>query len=85
MTIRHVASAWAGLRSFVADRRPVIGADPGSPSFYWLAGQGGFGIKTSPAAGRAIASLVVDDVLPPDLIEIGITRNELAPGRLRRG
>lgn len=83
MTIRNVASAWAGLRSFVADRRPVIGADPDVPGFYWLAGQGGFGIKTSPAAGRAIASLVVDDVLPADLNEIGIHRQDLAPDRLR--
>jgi D-arginine dehydrogenase len=83
MTIRHVASAWAGLRSFVADRRPVIGADATNPRFFWLAGQGGFGIKTSPAAGRAIAALVVADELPADLGEMGITRDDLGPGRLR--
>ena len=74
-------SRWAGLRSFVADRAPVIGADPDLDGFFWLAGQGGFGIMTSPAAVRAAASLVVRGSLPEDLEKLGLTREQLSPAR----
>ena len=40
---------WAGLRSFVADRTPVVGFAPQVSGFFWLAGQGGYGVQTSPA------------------------------------
>jgi len=83
LEIRHIQSRWAGLRSFVADRGPVIGADPDLPGFFWLAGQGGFGIMTAPAAARAAASLIVRGSLPPDLAELGLTPEQLSPARLR--
>ncbi|MDX1449522.1 MAG: FAD-dependent oxidoreductase, partial [Acidimicrobiia bacterium] len=57
--IRSVRSAWAGLRSFVPDRGMVIGFDPDVDGFFWLAGQGGTGIQTSPAAGALAADLVL--------------------------
>ena len=41
INIRSVVHAWAGLRSFVTDHRPVNGWDPDLDGFYWLAGQGG--------------------------------------------
>jgi D-arginine dehydrogenase len=82
LEIRHVKSAWAGLRSFVADRRPVAGFDVEAPGFFWLAGQGGYGIKTAPALGRATASLVAGGELPDDLVELGLTAGNLSPARL---
>jgi len=87
LEIRHVQHSWAGLRSFVADRVPVIGMDPDLPGFCWLAGQGGFGIMTAPSAARAAASLIVDDTLPADLKTLGISPEMLAPSRpsLRSG
>jgi D-arginine dehydrogenase len=51
--------------------------------FVWLAGQGGYGIKTSPALSRACASLIRSGRLPDDLIRLGVAAAELAPGRLR--
>lgn len=42
-------SSWAGLRSFVADRAPVVGAWPQHPGFHFFAGQGGCGIESAPA------------------------------------
>jgi D-arginine dehydrogenase len=51
---------WAGLRSFAPDRLPVIGRDPGNPAFFWLAGQGGFGIQTAPAVAHLAAALLLD-------------------------
>lgn len=58
MTIERVRRAWAGLRSFSPDRTPVIGLDPHGPQFFWLAGQGGYGIQTAPAAASLIGSLI---------------------------
>jgi len=52
LKVRRVRAKWAGLRSFVEDRGPVVGFDPGLPGFFWLAGQGGYGIQTAPAMGR---------------------------------
>jgi len=80
--IRHIRRRWAGLRSFVADRRPVIGMDPERDGFFWLAGQGGFGIMTSPAAARAAAELIVTGSLPSDLQALGLCAEQLSPKRL---
>ena len=54
--IAAVERKWAGLRSFAPDRLPVFGADPHVPGFVWCAGQGGFGIQTSPAIGELLAA-----------------------------
>ena len=84
LELRHIRSRWAGLRSFVADRSLVVGMDAERTGFFWLAGQGGFGIMTSPAAARATASLIVNDSLPEDLQAIGLTPEMLSPERLAR-
>lgn len=63
---RHVSHAWAGLRSFAPDRAPVVGWDAKVDGLFWLAGQGGFGIQTSPALGRLAASLLLCQPLPND-------------------
>jgi D-arginine dehydrogenase len=57
--VRRVEHAWAGLRSFAPDHSLVIGEDPTAPAFFWMAGQGGYGIQTAPAAGRLLADLVL--------------------------
>jgi D-arginine dehydrogenase len=57
---RAVRRAWAGLRTFAPDRVPVVGEDPRLRGFFWLAGQGGSGIETSPALGRIAADLLVE-------------------------
>lgn len=54
--IAAVERKWAGLRSFAPDRIPVFGADSQVPGFFWCAGQGGFGIQTSPAIGALLAA-----------------------------
>lgn len=82
MEIRHVRSAWAGLRSFVADNVPVVGMDPEAAGFFWLAGQGGYGIMTSPAMSRSAASLITSGQLPKDVTVHGVTEDDLSPTRL---
>jgi D-arginine dehydrogenase len=83
LEIRHVSSTWAGLRSFVADRRPVVGVDPDLNGFFWLAGQGGFGIMTSPAVSQAAAGLIVEGRMPAALETLGVMAEDLSPARLR--
>jgi len=58
LSITRIRRRWAGLRSFAPDRSPVIGFDGSLPGFFWLAGQGGYGIQTAPAASRLAASLL---------------------------
>lgn len=82
ISVRRVTHRWAGLRTFTSDRMPVAGFEPTS-SFFWLAGQGGYGIQTAPAMARAAAALVRVGELPADLREQGISATSLDPIRLR--
>lgn len=84
LPVTHIERKWAGLRSFVADGCPVVGYDPEVAGFLWLAGQGGYGIETSPAMGRLCASLALGRGVPPDLADSGVTDAALSPARLRQ-
>jgi D-arginine dehydrogenase len=85
MRVRRVAHKWAGLRSFAADRTPVVGFDDTARGFFWLAGQGGYGMQTSSAMARTAAALVRGEDVPPDIRAEGVTAAALAPARLRGG
>jgi D-arginine dehydrogenase len=78
--LRSVRSAWAGLRSFAADRSPVVGSRAAEPGFFWFAGQGGYGIQMAPALARAGAALLLHGHLPDDL-EGCVGAAELSPER----
>ncbi|MGQ3053479.1 MAG: NAD(P)/FAD-dependent oxidoreductase [Roseateles sp.] len=82
-TVRRVRHSWAGLRVFSPDRSPVVGFDAAAPGFFWCAGQGGYGIQTSPALGRAAAALALGRPLPQDLADMGISAQHLSPQRFR--
>ncbi|ABN78342.1 NAD(P)/FAD-dependent oxidoreductase [Cereibacter sphaeroides] len=56
--VTRLLASWAGLRTFAPDRVLVIGEDPAAPGFFWLAGQGGYGFQTCPAASRLAADLI---------------------------
>ena len=79
-----IAHKWAGLRTFAPDGVPLVGPDPQVDGFFWLAGQGGYGVKTSPALARATASLVAQGALPEDLTALGIHADDLAPARFAK-
>ena len=81
LEIPRIDSRWAGLRSFVDDGVPVVGFDPRVEGFFWLAGQGGYGIQTSHAMGRAAAALAAGAPLPSDLADAGVTAESLSPAR----
>ena len=79
--IERVERSWAGLRSFGPLRVPVYGYDSGAPGFFWCAGQGGFGIQTSPAAAKMAAALLLGE--EPDPIVAAIDPESFSPDRLR--
>lgn len=56
--VTRIESNWAGLRTFAPDRTPVVGFDPRAKGFFWLAGQGGYGVQTSPAISEVAAALI---------------------------
>jgi D-arginine dehydrogenase len=85
LNVQRVSRTWAGLRTFAADAAPVVGFDAAVDGFFWLAGHGGYGIKTSPALSRACDSLIREQRLPDDLLRLGISASELSPDRLRGG
>ena len=60
----------------------VIGPDPRAQGFFWFAGQGGFGMQTSPAAARFGAALALGKPIPADLAERGLTETTFSPARL---
>jgi len=57
--VRRVEHSWAGLRTFTPDHSLAFGWDAAAEGFFWCVGQGGYGIQTSPAAGKLVADLIV--------------------------
>jgi D-arginine dehydrogenase len=83
LRVSRVEHKWAGLRTFTHDRTPVAGFDPDAPGFFWLVGQGGYGIQTAPGLGQAAAALARDHALPAVLSDAGVNSADLSPARLR--
>ncbi len=92
LDIRRIHNKWAGLRSFVPDKSPVVGYaqhisspyanTPHDDGFFWLAGQGGYGIQTAPALARYAAALLQDQSPPADILDQGLDPRAISPERL---
>lgn len=80
--IRRIKHSWAGLRSFVSDGAPVVGFDTAVDDFFWLAGQGGYGIMMAPALAQASSSLIRHNRLPKELERRGVSQSTISPARL---
>ena len=81
LQVPRIHARWAGLRSFVADKTIVAGFDARVAGFFWLAGQGGYGIQTAPAVARVAAALISGAPIPADVADLGVDAAALAPGR----
>lgn len=86
LDVRRVVRSWAGLRSFAPDRTPVVGFDRMASGFFWLAGQGGYGLQTAPALAALAAAQILAQPLPEALRAAGVDAAALDPQRpsLRR-
>ncbi len=81
--IRRPSHTWAGLRSFVPDGDMVIGWDNHVPGFFWLAGQGGYGIQSAAGASLLARQLLRGEPLTDELVREGVVLEGLSPARLR--
>ncbi len=66
--VKSIKRSWAGLRTLAPDRVPVVGPSNNNQQFIWLAGQGGFGVQTSPALGELTAGFLLKGEKIPDAI-----------------
>jgi D-arginine dehydrogenase len=80
--VHRIHHRWAGLRTFAPDRSPVVGFDRAAPGFFWLAGQGGYGVQTAPALALAAAALACNRPIPQAIADFGVDAADLAPQRL---
>lgn len=83
LRIRRPASTWAGLRTFAGDGEIVIGREAGQPGFFWLAGQGGYGLQSAVGASALAAALVREEPLPDALVREGVQAAAVSPQRFR--
>ncbi|HKS88642.1 MAG TPA: FAD-binding oxidoreductase [Stellaceae bacterium] len=83
LRVARVERKWAGLRSFAADKVPVVGFDPLADGFFWLAGQGGYGIQAAEGLARCASGLIAAGHLPEDLAAAGLDATALDPARFR--
>ncbi|MHB1124964.1 MAG: NAD(P)/FAD-dependent oxidoreductase [Ramlibacter sp.] len=83
LQIRRPVRTWAGLRSFLPHGDLAAGFDRQAAGFFWVAGQGGYGIQTSPAMGEACAALARGLPLPERIAAFGLSEAMLSPARLR--
>jgi D-arginine dehydrogenase len=83
LRIRRPRRTWAGLRTFAPDGELVIGADAHQPHFFWLAGQGGYGIQSAAGAALLAEAMIMGAALPPVLHEQGVQVAALAPARFQ--
>jgi D-arginine dehydrogenase len=82
LDVPRVRASWAGLRTFAPDRLPVVGFDPRAEGFFWLAGQGGYGVMTAPALAQ-LTRYLVDGTHPEgDLAAVLAYIEDLSPVRL---
>jgi len=80
--VRRIRRSWAGLRTFAKDRTPVVGFDTAAEGFFWLAGQGGYGVQTAPALARVAAALACERAIPAEIADFGVDAADMSPRRL---
>ena len=68
----------------MAVKTPVVGFAPDGDGFLWLAGQGGYGIMTSPAMGEVAAALARGKTVPSRIADMSVTAQDLSPARLQK-
>jgi D-arginine dehydrogenase len=82
LAVGRIPHKWAGLRTFTRDRVPAAGFASDAPGFFWLAGQGGYGLQTAPAMAEAAEALIIGTAWPPGLADLGIAPEQIRPDRL---
>ncbi|WP_243612577.1 NAD(P)/FAD-dependent oxidoreductase [Shimia aestuarii] len=82
LDIRRIENSWSGLRSFVPDGVPVVGYSDVAQGFFWLAGQGGYGIQSAPGLAQYAAAAIQKREMPARVMETGFDPASVSPERL---
>ena len=83
LKVERVERRWAGLRTFAPDKARSWARIP-QQGFWWLAGQGGYGIMMAESLARSLAAMILEGELPEDVRALGVTAAAIGPGRFRR-
>ncbi len=81
LDIKTINHSWAGLRTFSRDKSFVVGFDPEAAGFFWLAGQGGYGVQSCPALADLAAHLITGDNSIFSRQELTSLTEAVSPGR----
>ena len=82
LDIQKVRASWAGMRTFAPDRLFVTGFDPRADGFFWLAGQGGYGVQSAPAMAKLTRFLITGVKPEGDFLTVLNYAKEFTPDRL---
>lgn len=85
VSVKRVESPWAGLRSFVADKAPVVGYSQKIEGFYWLAGQGGYGIQSAPGIAQYASAELRGEAVPDHILAQNLDTESIRPNRAGLG
>ncbi len=77
--VERVEHTWGGLRTFTPDGNPAVGFDPSTDGFFWLVGQGGYGIQSCPALSETAAALVLEKPVPQFVLDHGLLPHQISP------
>ena len=81
MKVERIISKRAGLRTFVPDKFPICGYADDLEGFFWLVGQGGYGIQTAPALANIAVDLIFGTGIRGNLEKVGGVAAALSPAR----
>ncbi len=65
----------AGLRTYASDKN----YEATNARFFWLCGQGGYGIQTADGMARLAEGLLLDGTVPIDLQRHGLREEHISP------
>ena len=80
--IGKIVSKRAGLRTFAPDCSPICGYAEDIDGFFWLVGQGGYGIQTAPALSIIAADMILKQKKDNGPLIQGIMAEDLSPARM---
>jgi D-arginine dehydrogenase len=84
LEVSHIKHRWAGLRSFAPDHTFVVGQDSRREGFFWLAGQGGYGVQSAPALAQLTSHLLTQSTLVGDFKDIAAYKQAVSPERFSK-
>jgi len=83
LEVRSISHRWAGLRTFAPDKTFVVGFDEAAKGFFWLAGQGGYGVQSAPGMTQLTRHLVLQSALPAHCEPLRDIFEAVSPARFR--